>query len=325
MMVLLAQLSFALGASCGLAIIGLLFAVNWYVQHHFAGVMVGVFDQDAPFYPREVSADPSAESLTIETLDGLNLRASLLVDGSNRDRGNQPLVVFCPEFGGSRWTARHYAQGLLQAGYTVLTFDFRNQGESECLAKYQPTHWLTEHEVDDVRAVLDYVERRSELRDRFVGLMGISRGGCAALRVAAERQSARAVFVEGVYTLQSVVLLFIKRWAKLHIPPVILAVVPDWHLLSTFHRARRMIESRRGCRFADLEGKLAALRNRDVQFVSGRRDSYVPYEVISAVLAETGHDESRLWTVRSAKHNQARDVDPAGFDERAVELFESVR
>lgn len=324
MSLLLAQSSTVVWAGGFGAVVAVMLVSNWVIQRHFANVIVGIFDRDAPFRPRDAEPLPDVESFRIKVSNSLELTATLLCSHSSKC-DSAPLVVFCPEFGASRWTARHYAAGLIDAGYAVLTFDFRNHGDSDSMSEYEPTHWLTEYEVADLEAVIDWVEASEQRRSRFVGVMGMSRGGCAALCVAAERPSVRSVFVEGVYSLRSVVLLFVDRWGRLHLPQGVLDAVPKWHIVSTVNKARREIETRRGCRFVDLEGRLADLGDRYIQFVSGARDSYVPLDVICGVLAETGHDESRLWRVKSAKHNMARDVDPDGFDRRAVNLFGQVR
>lgn len=291
---------------------------DWWVQRHFSNVIVGIFDRDAPFRPREAAPIEAAESFTLPTPDGLSLQASLI----GNDSPDAPLVVFCPEFGASRWTASFYAAGLIEAGFAVLTFDFRNQGDSEAMPGYEPTHWLTEYELTDLRTVMTWVARSPLGHRRLAGMMGMSRGGCAALCVAAERPTIPAVFVEGVYTLRGVALLFIRRWGRLHLSNWIFNLVPRWHLVSTFNIARRQIERRRGCRFVDLEKRLASLRGREVVFVSGQRDSYVPLDVINVVVDEAKHDRSSLWRVPKAKHNRSRDIAEDDFDQKAVELFQ---
>lgn len=300
--------------------VAVLWGANWLFQEYFARIIAGVFDRDAPFRPRSAEPVVGAETWQVQTADGLTLQMSCIATSAVCD-GDPPVVLFCPEYGASRWTASHYAAGLLRSGFDVLTFDFRNQGESDSSKSYVPTHWLTDFELIDLRAILEWVEKSETYRERLVGMMGISRGGCAALCVAAERPSIQRVFVEGVYTINAITMLFVDRWARLHAPPILLACVPRWHVFSTVRRALRRIQGTRGCRFVNLEGRLQRLNDRKMQFVSGGRDSYVPLEVIEQVVDGCGQDRSNLWRVPGAKHNQARDVDPDGFDKRAIELF----
>lgn len=303
-----------------LAIGGLVLIANWVFQRHFSRVIANVFDRDAPFRPRDFEPEPTAQSFDIVVNESITLAASLLEAerGSDADR---PLIVFCPEFGGSRWTARFYCAALLDAGCDVLTFDFRNHGDSDHQPGYEPTHWLTQYELEDLRAVLDWLASQDDLSKRLVGIMGMSRGGCAALKIAAERPEIPAVFVEGAYTITSVALLFIGRWQRLHAPFGVLDYVPRWHVVSTFRKAKAIIEQRRGCRFVDLEGKLRSLSKRRLQLVTGKRDSYVPEEIARQVLRETGHSDDSFWLVRGAKHNQSRNVYPEQFDELVLATF----
>ena len=66
-------------------------------------------------------------------------------------------MVFCHELGGDRWGAGGYAGELRNSGFDIFTFDFRNHGLSDSLPGYQPMPWLTEYEMADVQAAVDYV------------------------------------------------------------------------------------------------------------------------------------------------------------------------
>lgn len=50
-----------------------------------------------------------------------------------------------------------YCQGLVVAGFHVLSVDFRNQGESDSIPGYVPIHWVSEYELDDVRHILEWI------------------------------------------------------------------------------------------------------------------------------------------------------------------------
>lgn len=293
--------------------------VNTWWQRKYARIVAGLFDNDAILKPRRERPDQTDDRWTVMTSDRTGLSVSL-IRGESGD-ADAPVVIFCHEFGSDGWSAKFYCEGLLEAGFDVLTFDFSNHGESDYRDGYRPCFWLSEFEVMDVRAVVRFALAEETLRHRIVGVMGISRGAGAALIVAAETPSVRNVFVEAVYSTKRLSQFFVQRWMRLELSALEYRILPFWHILWTVRKGIALVEQRRGCRFVDLEGRLAALRSRRVTIVSGMRDSYVPLEVIGSVVRETGHSDEVLWRVPRAKHNQARDLDPEEFDRRAIETL----
>jgi len=97
---------------------------------HFVAVRLVLpqFERKIPFGVELASPDPMAERIEFPTTHGLTLRGSLYRSANRVSRG---LVVFCPELGGNHWLAMSYASGLFESGFDILSFDFRNQGESD--------------------------------------------------------------------------------------------------------------------------------------------------------------------------------------------------
>lgn len=309
-----------LSAAVGFVLIAV---ANWLYQRPLSQTVAELFDQDATLRPREEPPDPNAELVSIETPDGVTLSGAILSSGET-DKP-RPLVVFCPEFASNKWAARHYAEGLLDAGFDVLTFDFSCQGDSEWRHGYTPCYWLSEHELVDLRAVIDFVQSDDRFKGRLAGVMGFSRGAGAALVVAAERPEVPAVFVEAVFSTYALSMLFVERWARWELSPFEYRILPKWHIRWSVIKAQRIVEKRRGCRFVYLEGRLKSLANRPVQFVSGARDTYVPEPIISSVVREAGHDPiTSLIRIPKAKHNQGRELAPEEFDAAAVSVFSKV-
>ena len=173
----------------------------------------------------------------------------------------------------------------MQAGFAVLAFDFRNQGESDRLPGYDPRHWLTEYEVADVLAAVDYVAQRDDLKQLPLGLMGISRGGGAALAAAVRLPQVRCVSGEGVWDVIDLLSYFVLRWASLYVPEWVLKPVPKWHFLLTFLTVTRISGFRRKCRYTRLKALVHKLRDRQVLLVAGSHDSYVPSRISQMLFA----------------------------------------
>ena len=164
----------------GLIALGLvLHLVAWLVQVPVAARVFG----EMPWLPAD-SCGPleSGEPVEFTTRDGLRLSGSYLATTAARRRG---VIAFCHELNGDRWTALPYTRELLRRGFDVLTFDFRNHGDSGRITGYEPMPWVTNYEVLDVRAAIDYLAAREDVRALPIGLLGLSRGGTAALCAAA--------------------------------------------------------------------------------------------------------------------------------------------
>jgi pimeloyl-ACP methyl ester carboxylesterase len=306
----------------GWTVIGIILAVVVFVDlvYHLVAIKVAVpiFEHQPPFAVETFPPDPRAQRITFPTSHGLLLQGSLFRQESRPPRG---LIIFCPELGASRWSATAYCEGLLDSGFDVFTFDFRNLGESDQMPTYQPIHWLTEFEVDDVLAAIAYVRGRNELRDVPLGLMGISRGGAAALVTAARSPDVKCVASDGAFSPHGMLLHYANRWGRLYFPEWFLRLLPDWHLSMTLSIIQWVSQLRRGCLYVNLEGVLPNLRDKPVLMVSGERDTYVIPEITRRLYRGTGRPAEDVWIVPGAKHNLARQVNPVEYNRRMVEFF----
>ena len=284
-------------------------------------ILMRQFQAQPPFNVAPHSVEPAAEQVSAVTADGLTLRGSLHHGSQSQPRG---LVVFCPESSGSHWSAAWYCEGLLHSGFDVLSFDFRGQGDSDSLPGYTPNHWPTHYEVRDIDAVLAFVQSRPDLRQLPLMTMGVSRGSLVALMAAAQHPEVRAVCGEGVYTTDSLLEHFTLRWAQLYLPPLILRVIPMWHLRVTLRMVRWLSAWRRDLQYLVLEPWLPRLGNRPVLLISGERDNYVPPKIMRRIAKRIGSPRCRIFSVPKAKHNQARNVARDEFDQTVEEFFSQV-
>jgi uncharacterized protein len=276
-----------------------------------------ILERCPPFSVEPTSPSPDAERIEFPSADGLTLRGSLHLP-TGPPVG---LIVFCPELGGDHWSALWYCQGLLKAGFAILAFDFRNQGESDDVPGYAPIHWLTEFEVSDAMAAVDYATRRADLARLPLGLFGISRGGSAALVAAARTEVVRSVACEGAFSISTMSLHFTLRWASLYYSPSVIRLFPLWHIRLTLAMARGVSQLRRHCRYTVLEQWLPLLTGRRSLMIIDGRDTYVLPEISQGLFKRFPQPGSQSWVVEPAKHNLARLVDPEAFDRRVVEFF----
>jgi pimeloyl-ACP methyl ester carboxylesterase len=297
--------------------VAVLIAFDVAARSYFVLKILRIFETKPPFNVPIYPPQPLAETIEFPTTHGLTLRGSLYRATVRPARG---LILFLPELDGTHWSAMSYAESLVHAGFDLAAFDFRNQGESDSMPDYVPLHWPTSWELDDARAALKYVRSRSDLRDLPLGLFGISRGSQPALALAAESADVRATCCEGAYGTSMLVLLFSLRWAFLFVPDWLIKLLPKWHFESTLALVRWASEWRRRCRYLVIERILPRLKSRPVLLIAGERDNYVPPEISQRLQACIG-DSAEVWIVPQAKHNRAREAEPAEYDRRLVEFF----
>ncbi len=262
--------------------------------------------------------DPVAEQITIPTTDGLELRGSLYQHTKQPARG---LILFCPEMGGNHWSAMSYAQGAWDTGFDILSFDFRGQGESPDMENYDPLHWVTDYEIADANAAITYIKKRKDLSNLPLALMGVSRGGSAALLAAAQNPEVLGVVAEGAFTNQQLMISFGYNWALRYLPEFLVKAVPQWHILLTLKLMYWISQMRRNCKYSQFRKHLPLLVSRPVQLITGTRDTQVPSEIAIIIARFIGGTENSIWNVRGAKHNGARKTNPVGYDKKVSQFF----
>ncbi len=247
----------------------------------------------------------AGEPVGFPAFDGLPLNGMLIrgVPGVPR-RG---LVVFAHEFCSDMHSCGRYCRPLRDAGYDILTFDFRGHGQSPCDPDYTPRQWVTDRDLDDMRGAAAFAAtwlRENDLPPEF-GVFGISRGACAAFLVARENPAIRAIVADGAFSTDTTIEYFMKRWAYIFAsvrfvyenhPPVF------WRFLrwSMFHFARREFKTS----LPSVRKAIQRMTPRPILFIHGEKDSYLPMEQ-SLGLYALAPQPKHLWIAPGARHNQA--------------------
>ena len=286
-----------------------------------ARLILPVFERKPPFGGAPQGPEDLGVIVSFPTTDGLDLRGRIYRQAQQPARG---VIVFCPEMEGDSTSALFYCEGLWNAGFDVFAFDFRNQGESESLPGYDPLHWLTEYEVEDTLAAVRFVRSQEDWADLPLGIVGISRGGGAALAAAGRDPGIQRIAVEGAFTTDQLMEHYTLRWAALYVPQWVMNLFPLWHVRGTLALVRHISQLRRKCRYIRLERAVIRLGGRPVLQIHGERDSYVPKET-SEQLARHLPEHHTYWLVPGANHNKAREVDPEEYDRRLFEFFEPMQ
>jgi pimeloyl-ACP methyl ester carboxylesterase len=231
------------------------------------------------------------------------------------------VIVFCHEFLGDRWSFQPYVDDLRDVGFDLFTFDFRNHGTSATDPKYKPLQWVSDLELVDLRAALDYLRSRPDRDPAGVGLFGVSRGGGAALCVAAADPTVWGVVTDGAFPTRGTMLAYILRWAEIYVgSKTIWRRMPRW-MFAFAGWAGRMSAQRRLRRcFPNMERAVARLTPRPWMLIHGEKDAYIGPEIAQA-LFDHAKDPKELWIVPGAKHNRCRELEPDVYRLRVLDFF----
>jgi len=291
--------------------------IDFVVRLVIVRVVVGLFEKMPSFGVSPGKPQSDAECLEFPTSHGLTLRGSLYRPKQMTPRG---LIIFCPETGGNHWLAMEYAAGMVDAGFAVFAFDFRNQGDSDSMPEYEPAHWPTAFELTDALAAIDFIREQPGMQSLPVGLLGVSRGAVVALGAASRRPVVQSVACDSAFSTDILMAFYAQRWASLYVPAWLLRIVPDWHVRGTCVMIRWFSQYKRHVRYIVIERGFRRLKSKSILLVSGSRDSYVPVAVAQQLQKRIG-DHCQLWVVKGAKHNRGRVTDPEKYDQQLGEFF----
>jgi pimeloyl-ACP methyl ester carboxylesterase len=294
------------------------------VLRRYVKLIINIFDETPP----PLAMDPrdydrlEGQPVLFRAFDGAALRGMIL--HANPDRSTKGMVLFAHEYGSNAYSCARYCRPLLEAGYDVLTFDFRGHGRSGPEQGYKPRQWPSDREQSDMLGAIafaeDYLERQGRPRD--LGLFGISRGGGAAILAAVGVESVQAILTDGAFSSDSTLEYLMQRWvsifAKVRLiyenhPPTF------WRFLRwlTFRACRRRFH----CRYPSVRKAILRLGPTPMFFIHGERDSYIPIAQ-SQILYDLAQGPKFLWIVPGAKHNQSVIQQPQQYADRTVRFFD---
>lgn len=263
----------------------------------------------------------SGEPVSFPAYDGLRLNGMIVrAEPGVPWRG---LIIFAHEYCSDMHSCARYCRPLQEVGYDILTFDFRGHGQSEGEPGYTPRQWVTCRELHDMRGAVAFARMwlSEQGLPRRMGAFGISRGACAAILAAAEDSDIEALASDGVFSSDTTIEYFMKRWANIfghervnydiH-PPAFWRLLRWTMMLMARHQFK--------CRFPSVRKTIVRMTPRPMLFIHGEKDSYLPVEQSRRLYALAGQPK-HLWVVPGARHNRAVVVHPEHYARRTVEFF----
>lgn len=302
----------------GLLVAAWLVGLYFYLCRKYLHIIVRIFQERPLFVVPRGQPVEGAEDVRFPTSDGRSLAGCYLRARCER-RG---VVLFGLEFGSNRWSCLPYCESLLENGYDVFAFEARGQGDSDPRPGYEPLQWVTDFEVEDTRAALDYLRGRRDADPKGVGFFGISKGGGAGLFAAAGDPYVRCCVTDGAFATYTTLVPYMRQWFRIYNRSYQLhGLLPSRYFGLVGLTALRRIERERGCRFPHLERELARLGDRPLLMIHGGGDTYIKPSMAEALYARAAGPKE-FWLVEGAKHNGALAVDGAAYERRVLEFFD---
>ncbi len=212
------------------------------------------------------------EILHFRAMDGLSLQGMFLYGRNVRRKGT---ILFLHEYASDMYSCARYCRPLIDAGYDVFTFDFREHGRSSGDGSYTPRQWATNHETADVLGAIAFVEDWLEEHrlPTEIGLFGISRGACVAVLAAAEYPRVACIVADGLFSTDRILEYLMKRWASIFAkvkfvyenhPPAF------WRFLR--YLLLRYSSRKLNCLFPSVHKGMRRMDARPILMIHGQRD-----------------------------------------------------
>src|SRR3954454_12234860 len=240
------------------------------------GIRTGL---DAAFFYSPFELDLPYEPVSFYNSEGLRLNGWWLEQPSTNK-----VIVLCPGYGRSKSDLLGVGARLWKAGYRVLLFDFRDQGESE-----QAIATIGHFERDDLENAIDYVLWR--VPGAEIGLVGYSMGAAVSIMAATHRPEVKAVVADSSFADLKKVLRDIFRHST-HLP-----ASPALEI------AEIMIWLRAGYRFSNVRplDYVARVAPRPLLIIHGVNDDVAPIEDAYALYGAAG-EPKELWVTPDTTH-----------------------
>lgn len=307
--------------------VGLVLVYPTLVFRKYVRIIVNVIDDHAPVpengeADRPGPQDVPGERVRFSAADGHELAGVIFSNaGAHPPRG---MVVFAHAFGGDSRSCLRYCRSLLDAGYEVFAFDFRGHGASPPEDGYRPRQWPSDRERADTLGAITFVGSYLQRQGRcdHVGLVGVSRGGGAALLASVGVDQVRAIVTDGLFSSDTIIEYFMRRFAtifaKIRVvaennPPVVWRIL-RWLLFREYRRRFR-------CRFPSVRKAIGCMGRKPILFIHGGKDSYIPL-VHSQSLYALARGPKEFWAVPGARHNQSVLARPQEYGWRLVRFFD---
>ena len=238
------------------------------------------------------------ENISLQSYDGHDLSGWYMPA-----EASEKAVIFVHGHGADRHEGMRWYKAVHQAGFNILAFDLRNQGES---AKSFST--MGYFEKNDVKAAVDFLQQQKQIQS--IGIFGTSMGAVTSIMAMIDDQRiAAGIFEAGWANLDQLYGEIIEQY--LNLPKFPLVPLIAW-----------MLEQRTGMDMAAVnpESMLGQIAPRPVFIIHCTED-----DLIGFAHGEKNHaaanEPKEFWAAPCQKHARAWQSDPEYIENRVTHYF----
>ncbi|MDO8674316.1 MAG: alpha/beta fold hydrolase [Dehalococcoidia bacterium] len=257
---------------------------------------------------KSLTSTPSADRLSYESVQFPSAIDGILLKGWFIDSPGTKTILMMHGRNGIRDDTNigvmDVANGLAQAGYDVLTFDFRAHGESGG-TRYSLGQW----EVQDVAGALEYLKSRAITS---VGALGYSMGASTEILAAADHPEMRVLVADAPFADLSALL-------DVQLPKA--SGLPGFFNPGVIF----MVRSLYGIDVTSVKPiqAIPRLNNRPMLLIHGTADETIPVDhAYMFEKAGAGNPNFETWIVPGAAHVESFKDHPQEYLKRVIGFFD---
>ena len=247
--------------------------------------------------------DPSQLSLAFEDIEFQSVDGERLSGWYIPAANPSKTVIFVHGHGADRREGMRWFNAIHQAGFSILSFDLRNSGNST--GSFTSMGY---YEQRDVKAAVDYLHNQKQIQR--IGIFGTSMGAATSVMTMVKDSRIDAAVLEAgwsnlTYLYQDIFEQYIK------LPSFPLLPMTIW-----------LLEWRTGLDMDELnpEDRLADIAPRPVSFIHCRGDNLINFSHAERNYA-AAKEPKTLWTASCEIHARAWQSDAKILEKQVVDYF----
>lgn len=212
-------------------------------------------------------------------------------------------ILVCHFFGGAKEAILPFVDFLLKVGFRVLSFDFRNHGESG------RSDSLKVSLLNDFSAFYETIKAAGI--EEPVGIMGFSMGSTPALIALNEYPEIKAAVIDsGPMILVKEYFLYVLNNKNIKNPVYrVLFLLVYLYYVGFLRLSKQTIEI------------LKKNKQKPVMFIHGEKDNIISIKNSEVAVSYLSSSHSSLWRIPNSRHLTNRFVEPILYENKVTQFF----
>lgn len=227
-------------------------------------------------------------------LKGIDMRPKMKVKGT---------ILVCHYLGGSKEQILIFVDCLLKMGFQIISFDFRNHGES------QSDKWVKFCLENDFDSFFEKVKQRVETK--VFGIIGFSMGSTPALFGLGKYPEIKAAVIDsGPLIRVKEYFIYVLNEKKIRNPLTrcLFLIIYLYH--AGFNKMSK-----------NTYKILQKIENKQILLIHGDKDNIIPIENAEIVLRYLKPECTALWRVPNSRHLTNRFLRKDEYERKVVQFF----